>query len=208
MSRPMGSFLSGSSGSSKSSGTVDFDEEGRKLQRPAAGVSRYNALDAIIKHSSGNCIYVGNQDAAMSLEMLTAHGIKSVVNCTDSMPFFLEKSGAIQYYRFDISWWSRHTGDGSAPAVKKFVDPMFKFVDDALAKGSVLVHCLAGAHRAGSTGVLLLMRHHNLDVPSAIKTAKSLRPIIDPIGMLPKFLELCKQTYAKEWVEAAKSGKK
>ena len=27
------------------------------------------------------------------------------------------------------------------------------------------------------------MRHHNLDVPSATKTAKSLRPIIDPIGM-------------------------
>jgi hypothetical protein len=27
------------------------------------------------------------------------------------------------------------------------------------------------------------MRHHNLDVPSAIKSAKSLRPIIDPIGM-------------------------
>ncbi len=27
------------------------------------------------------------------------------------------------------------------------------------------------------------MRHNNLDVPSAIATAKRLRPIIDPIGM-------------------------
>jgi hypothetical protein len=27
------------------------------------------------------------------------------------------------------------------------------------------------------------MRHHNLDVASATKAAKSLRPIIDPIGM-------------------------
>ena len=33
------------------------------------------------------------------------------------------------------------------------------------------------------SGVLLLMRHHNLDVATATKNAKSLRPIIDPIGM-------------------------
>ena len=96
------------------------------------------------------------------------------------------------------------------PAVKRFVDPMFKFVDDALARGSVLVHCLAGAHRAGSTGVLLLMRHNHLDVPSAIETAKSLRPIIDPhfSSRLSRFLDLCKQTYGMEWAEAARSANK
>jgi protein-tyrosine phosphatase len=87
---------------------------------------------------------------------------------------------------------------------------MFKFVDDALARGSVLVHCLAGAHRAGAMGALLLMRHSNLDVPSAIETAKSLRPIIDPhfSSRLPKFLDRCKRTYGKEWAEAARSAKK
>jgi len=50
------------------------------------------------------------------------------------------------------------------------------------------VHCLAGAHRAGTTGVACLIHYAGLDVPTAIMAAKRLRPIIDPIGQLPEFL--------------------
>ena len=52
----------------------------------------------------------------------------------------------------------------------------------ALIKRCIL-SCASSSSHTLRTGVLLLMRHNNLDVPSAIKTAKSLRPIIDPIGM-------------------------
>lgn len=38
-----------------------------------------------------------------------------------------------------------------------FMD-MFRFIENALNEGqSVLVHCLAGAHRAGTTGIATLM---------------------------------------------------
>lgn len=53
----------------------------------------------------------------------------------------------------------------------------------------MLVHCLAGAHRAGTTGVLLMLHYSDMDVKTAIKTAKSIRSVIDPIGHLPELLE-------------------
>ena len=54
--------------------------------------------------------------------------------------------------------------------------------------GKVLVHCLAGAHRAGTTGCLLLMKYGNLPHAEAVATAKKLRPVIDPIGRFPELL--------------------
>ena len=59
---------------------------------------------------------------------------------------------------------------------------------------SVLIHCLAGAHRAGTSGVIYLMAKHDLGKDRAIKLAKDLRPIIDPIGSLYDLLKLIEQS--------------
>ena len=85
--------------------------------------------------------------------------------------------------------------DESDVSTIKYLLPLFKFVDQSLRQGrSVLVHCLAGAHRAGTAGVLLLMRYTGInDVRRAIKTAKHCRPIIDPIGMLPELVKRYKK---------------
>ena len=61
------------------------------------------------------------------------------------------------YYTFDVSFWRLHTAD-SVKNLSLFVGPMLQFVEAALTLGqSVLVHCLMGAHRAGTTSVLCLM---------------------------------------------------
>ncbi len=66
---------------------------------------------------------------------------------------------------------------------------MFEFIEDAISNGqNVMVHCLAGAHRAGTTGVACLIHFAKLPVMDAITIAKKCRPIIDPIGHLPEFL--------------------
>ena len=101
---------------------------------------------------------------------------------------------AIKYLRFPISFWSRFVetrNNDNHLSLINFLTPLFKFVDNALANGeNILIHCLAGAHRAGTTGVILLMRYSlENDVAVAIKIAKKLRPIIDPIGMLPELLK-------------------
>ncbi|GHP06879.1 dual specificity phosphatase 10 [Pycnococcus provasolii] len=192
----------GAGGPGGGGGSLDYDAEARRLwlrlglhegAEAGAGVgvqSRYHALDPIWKHpQTGARIYVGNQSAAADASMLAQHGITHVVNCTDNIPCFHEGKGAFQYYRFDVAWWWRHV-DGSHASTAMFVAPMLAFVyNKALCQGhSVLVHCLAGAHRAGTTGTLLLMVLENMRPREAVTVAKMCRPIIDPIGNFPEFL--------------------
>lgn len=139
--------------------------------------------------------------------MLRSSGITHVVNCThgpSKIPNY--HVGSVAYYEFPISNWHNIVtgvdptiiyGKSCAPSplvaitvpVADFVDPLFEFIDAALSAGnSVLVHCLAGAHRAGTTGCLCLMHYGGYDVSTAIAVAKRLRPVIDPIGHLPEFL--------------------
>ena len=112
----------------------------------------------IYKHPRTNAkIYIGNAQAAQSETILAQHGISRVVNCTDNMPNFLEGRPGFKYLRFDVSNWGRYIGSGDN-SVRAFTDPLFKFVTESLEGGhSVMVHCLAGAHRAGTTGCACLM---------------------------------------------------
>ncbi len=52
----------------------------------------------------------------------------------------------------------------------------------------MLVHCLAGAHRAGSTGVAYLMYRNRIGHRDATRAAQLARPIINPIGLLAQLL--------------------
>lgn len=176
--------------------TPNYDDEARKLWArlnldPNKGSnSQFNSLDAIWRHpETGGTIYVGNEVAAKSLQMLKKHNISHVVNCTDSIPCFHEHQPdrPITYFRFDItSHYQRARTEDQAVV---FAQPMLNFVTDALSKGkNVMVHCLAGAHRAGTTGIMCLMHFATLSAKDATVIAKQLRPIIDPICDFPMLL--------------------
>ena len=50
---------------------------------------------------------------------------------------------------------------------------LFDFVDKATAEGhGVLIHCLAGAHRAGTAGVAYIMHAAQVDLPTALARAR------------------------------------
>lgn len=89
--------------------------------------------------------------AAANLLTLNVSNITHVVNCTSGFSKIRNyHEGRMKYYEFDITRWSVHVGQ-APDDMWKFVGPMFAFVDEALAAGeSVLIHCLAGAHRAGA----------------------------------------------------------
>ena len=137
---------------------LDFDEEARKLWErlnldPESRTGgQWNPTDPIWRHpTGGGTIYVGNQTAAENLPFLQSLGITRVVNCTTGasrIPNFHEGRGLL-YYTFSISSWSTSVNSTGA-SVLAFANPMFSFIEAAISKGeSVLVHCLAGAHRAG-----------------------------------------------------------
>ena len=104
------------------------------------------------------------------------------------LPNYFEAEAGMSYLRFPINLWmhsqrvtgctpgpsnhstlrarpapqTRHTWLRSTPeSILHFLKPFFDFVDRAVDSGrSVLVHCVAGAHRAGTAGCLLLMHYH------------------------------------------------
>jgi len=187
---------SGGRDSELPNGGLDFDEEARKLwarlnlDPSVINQGLYNALDPLWRHpTSGGIFYVGNQTAAANLELLRKFRVTHVVNCTDSMPCYHDRKGGgpIKYFRFDItSHYRRVRTDEHAV---HFAQPMLDWVSAALEEGSnVMAHCLAGAHRAGTTGCICLMHFANLTAREAVPVAKRCRPIIDPIGDFPELM--------------------
>ncbi len=166
---------------------LDYDEEARKLWVTLGLEPRetrmYEALNDIYKHPvTGGTIYVGGQAACDKLQPLRDHRITHILNCTDSIKCFFEKSASYSYCRRDMgSWWA--SCDKTDESVASFIKPALGFILDAILKGeNVLIHCLAGAHRAGTMGIISLMFFCSLNKVEATKAAQRLRPVINPIG--------------------------
>lgn len=158
--------------------------------------------------------------------MLEFHSIYLSFCYNVIVPNFHE--GKLRYCDIDIAHWRSQTND-SDNSIITFTSQLFSFIEDALIHGeSVLIHCLAGAHRAGTTAISCLIHfarkfdltscvhdfgmisivhsfcslfsfllvlclfaamYIELEVAKAIAVAKLCRPIIDPLGDFPIFLE-------------------
>ena len=186
---------------------LDFDEEARKLfaalkvgdaSRAGEGPGgRYSNLDAVWEHPEHKTrIYVGNIRAAENAGILRSHGVTRVVNCQDkSSRNFHENDPDFKYFRFPVANWWRAKLD-SDQAVLTYFGELFAWIENELCQGNnVMVHCLAGAHRAGTTGVALVMHFARLDFPTALSLCKARRPIVNPIGQLPELLRKLERAY-------------
>ena len=167
----------------------DYSAEARKLFATLGegDSASYHDMDALWRDpTTGGIIFVGNESAARGpLSYFKAADITHVVNATDDLPNFCD--GGVKYMRFHAAHHMRYSGDSRS--LLDFVTPLFRFVDEALSAGNnVLVHCLAGAHRAGTTGCLLLMWKEALSAEDATALAQQRRPVINPIGTLPQLL--------------------
>jgi len=181
-------------GKAMQNGATDYDEEARKLwaRLDSQPASRFNNLDPLHRSQEGGFIYVGGDLAARDLKGLQARGVSAVVNCTTNIECF--HKGVLEYLTFDISRWRWDVGrsNGSKSQLIDFIRPVLKFISEKIFLGeSVLIHCLAGAHRAGTTGIISLMHFQGLESSEAIKRAKSRRPIIEPIGDFRMLLSMC-----------------
>jgi len=177
--------------------------------------------------SSG--VWVGGIAAAQNLERLKHCGITHVVQCMNRQS--LNVHAGICYHDFPIESWRTkmpkrlwphrltRPAEGSvatadeielAAAVGALFAPVMRFVRQAVeGGGGVLIHCFAGAHRAGTTGVAWLMHADGLSTADAIATAQRLRPVIDPEaysdlhGLLQLFEAFLMRQHAHESLHAA-----
>ena len=99
---------------------------------------------------------------------------------------WFKKDPSFEYLPFEIGKFHDFRASTSAARALAFFRKYFEWVDSQLSSGhNVLVHCLAGAHRAGTAGIAYLMHACKLDRIKATAMAKAARPVINPIyGLL------------------------
>lgn len=104
----------------------------------------------------------------------------------------------VEYHAFSIGRWRSQLGMSPTPAATlRYFEPHLAWIEGELATGRhVLVHCLAGAHRAGTCGIASLMWLLNIPSSEAIPLAQRLRPVIEPIGGYPMLLQLLSDALA------------
>jgi protein-tyrosine phosphatase len=91
--------------------------------------------------------------------------------------------------RFPVAHWFKE-GLDSDEAVLAYFQRCHGWIQEALSGGNgVLIHCLAGAHRAGTTGVSWLMHAAEMDRATATAAAQQLRNVVNPFGHLVGILE-------------------
>ena len=173
--------------------SLGLDEDGNAAQpNQEGGAAQYNSLDCIWRHPTTKAaVFVGNMQAAKEREILDADGIRAVVCCIDNenTPFFHVADPEFTYLRFAPHNWIgmdenyNYLPEPSDAELVEFFKPLFDFLDSAVAEEKpVLIHCLAGAHRAGTVGVASLMHLSAIDRATALRVAQTARPAIDPMG--------------------------
>eukprot|EP00009_Paramoeba_aestuarina_P008911 CAMPEP_0201508578 /NCGR_PEP_ID=MMETSP0161_2-20130828/1908_1 /ASSEMBLY_ACC=CAM_ASM_000251 /TAXON_ID=180227 /ORGANISM="Neoparamoeba aestuarina, Strain SoJaBio B1-5/56/2" /LENGTH=205 /DNA_ID=CAMNT_0047903297 /DNA_START=51 /DNA_END=668 /DNA_ORIENTATION=+ len=188
---------------SKADSDAQFDEEGKKILSDeqqdiySALFGKYTNLSPVWRNeATGGIVFVGNQSAAQDKNLLLEKGIRNVVNCTSNMTNFHEEDDQFTYFRFDTCKAMHQYAvnrDELRPNHEQVLvnyTPVFEFIEGVINNGgNVLVHCLAGAHRAGSTGIACLMYFGGYGAAEATREAKKARPIISPIGFFAQYLD-------------------
>mmetsp|Transcript_27218 Transcript_27218/g.65544 ORF Transcript_27218/g.65544 Transcript_27218/m.65544 type:complete len:267 (+) Transcript_27218:37-837(+) len=177
--------------STSPSTAVDFDRAGASLiQRDEQCLDQFREVDAVWKHpGSRGILYVGTKRTAEDGAVLRQLGITRIVNCMGGCPNFFAHQPHMEYRNFEVAEWIRaFSAKGHAGLLDLFM-PLLNWVGMQLAQGrNVLIHCLAGAHRAGSTSVAFVMLAEGLDFQSGYRQVKQKRPVVHPISHLSTML--------------------
>eukprot|EP00928_Gymnodinium_smaydae_P097747 TRINITY_DN8925_c2_g2_i1.p1 TRINITY_DN8925_c2_g2~~TRINITY_DN8925_c2_g2_i1.p1 ORF type:complete len:702 (-),score=64.68 TRINITY_DN8925_c2_g2_i1:192-2297(-) len=164
----------------KTSSDARFDAAGKSAISKEE--ETYRPLDCVYEHPQSKAkLYIGNVHAARSKQTLSRFGITHVVNCqgADSENFF-EKDSRMTYLRFPIGSWQHASDMDTNNGVLQYFSTIVSFVTKALEDGrNVLIHCLAGMHRAGASGVAVLMFLNGCNSAETLEAVRRVRPSVE-----------------------------
>ena len=126
--------------------------------------------------TNGARLLQGGHLVAEDIDLLSKNGVAAVVNATHNLhePSWLGRPGAPAWTRFPVSSMYPSMRRKPARAVERWLS-LFRWVDPWLASGkTVLVHCRAGAHRAGTVTTAMLMALRQTDLATAEREASSM----------------------------------
>lgn len=152
---------------------------------------KFHSIDCVYEDAkTGGKVYVGGHVAAKNLNLLRKYKITKIVNCQDTTSEnFFETGNEFGYFRFPVTSWSSAPRVETNAGVLQFFAPLFRFVDQALARGdNVLIHCLAGAYRSGTAAAAVLMHRTTQSSTEALKELQRRRPVVNTILDLGELL--------------------
>lgn len=162
-----------------------------------------NMPNAVYQHpTTGAQFFIGGEFSAKERWVLDQYKIYNIICAKGSTgPLYHVNDPKFTYLPWHIESLPRmkpHLKDGEQ--IFNFLHPVHSYIQSCLERGeNVMVHCMAGAHRAGTTGVSYMMKASGLGYEDARRVARKVRPVVDPCGQL--------ETLLKKQEEAAKEVK-
>ena len=143
---------------------ADLQKMGEEINRTGTNQNKASLIWQNTKN--GAKVYVGGWSIAKDLDGLKSLELKNIVNCQQMQSEnFFENYDYFEYVRFPVGSILTKSPFKMTEAAGhlKFWYPMIEFVERKTDDGeNVLIHCAAGAHRAGATGTAWLMYAENL----------------------------------------------
>jgi protein-tyrosine phosphatase len=128
----------------------------------------------LILHRPGGCagsLFLGNEDGAASVQLMTERNIGAVLTCTIST--------GLRYPPHIAHYFIMCMDSEDFPIRDKFEEAI-RFIDEWLPTRNVLVHCLAGASRSASIVIAYVMARHRLSFQDSYFHVKHRRPRMSP----------------------------
>eukprot|EP01100_Stratorugosa_tubuloviscum_P015620 TRINITY_DN90_c0_g1_i4.p1 TRINITY_DN90_c0_g1~~TRINITY_DN90_c0_g1_i4.p1 ORF type:complete len:203 (-),score=106.96 TRINITY_DN90_c0_g1_i4:35-643(-) len=124
-------------------------------------------------------LFIGSQDAAASLEHLTAAKITHILNVA---------TGIEPIFPHQFKYCSIALFDDEQQNLLSAIEQSIEFIDEAKQsnqnqnqnQGAVLVHCNAGISRSASIVIAYLMKKENLTYEQALNQVKAVRSVVKP----------------------------
>ena len=117
-------------------------------------------------------LFLGDFKTAKNVEFLKENSIKSVLS--------LMVDYEINYKDFLSNHKVISAQDKDTFDLSKHFDECFEFIDEALKKGSVLIHCVSGISRSSAILIMYLMKKSNKKYLEAYTQVKKKRCRINP----------------------------
>ena len=135
-------------------------------------------------------LYLGGINVALDRPYLRQHNIQSIINCTTEIPCVFKKDNFSTLKSFsypvdqvymkneeEIEYLHIRLVDEEIEQIGCHFDETYAFLESALKRGSVLVHCAQGVSRSASVVAAYLIRKEELTLKEALASICVVRQV-------------------------------